>query len=202
MLSFFLICLMAPYFSPAPSSARVERVLIYDVYSDDKHIGEIQAVLRADGSTRFYEMKTKVEYRVLFKTMQFDNLIASQYHGEVLSEASSTDHLNEKLRSQNRVLRTREGYQVQEDDKKASTLTVPTIRHCLASIYFTEPKGISQVFSQRLAALIPIREVAPHKYAVELSSSKTNYYYFKNGICTEVEVNHWFDDFHFKLRQE
>lgn len=179
------------------------RQLVYDVYSDEKHIGEIRATLHTDGEVRQYEMQTNVDYRILFKTMRFDNHITSQYRGDILTEASSTDHLNEKLRSKNHVRRDATGYCVREDDdEETSRIAATQIQHCLASIYFDEPEGLEQVFSQRLASLIPIREVAPHKYAVDISSSKTNYYHFENGICTKVEVNHWFDDFSFRLRKD
>ncbi|MEM6299103.1 MAG: DUF6134 family protein [Bacteroidota bacterium] len=194
LLSAFLL-IQAPTEKPT-----LERNLTYEVFSDDEHIGEIKASYREENGTRTYEMQTDVTYKVLFKTIRFDNRITSRYQDDVLTEASSTDHLNDKPRSENRIEHKGDHYLVFEKDK-SERLEESSIQNCLSSLYFSEPKGLKSVFSQRLGKLIPMEEAEPHKYAVHLSSSKTNYYRFENGICVEVEVNHWFADFTFKLKR-
>ncbi|MGF1533605.1 MAG: DUF6134 family protein [Bernardetiaceae bacterium] len=182
------------------SPAALEETLVYDVFSGQKVIGEIRATRITTRDTVHYDMKTSVSYQVLFKTMQFDNHILSQYRAGSLQKASSTDHLNQKLRSQNQITRQGKHYRITEDSKSPRILPQEVIQHCLLSIYFEEPRGVNQVFSQRLADLIPIEPAGDHRYAVHLSSSKTNFYQFKDGICHEVEVDHWFDRFTFRLR--
>ncbi len=194
LLSVFLL------FPPPAERPPVERSLTYEVFSNDEHIGEIKASFREENGVRTYEMQTDVTYKILFKAMRFDNRITSRYQDDILTEASSTDHLNDKPRSANRIEYKGDHYLVYEEDE-SERLEETSIKNCLSSLYFSEPKGLESVFSQRLGKLIPLEEVAPNKYAVHLSSSKTNYYRFENGICVEVEVNHWFADFTFKLKR-
>lgn len=57
---------------------------------------------------------------------------------------------------------------------------------CIAAIFFDEPKGLSQVFSEDWGRYLPIKYIGESTYRVTMPDGKTNDYIYKDGVLEEL----------------
>ena len=62
----------------------------------------------------------------------------------------------------------------------------PQPKLCIAAIFFDEPKGLSQVFSEDWGRYLPIKYIGESTYQVTMPDGKTNDYIYKEGVLEEL----------------
>ncbi len=62
----------------------------------------------------------------------------------------------------------------------------PQPKSCIAAIFFDEPKGLDQIFSEDWGRYLPIKYIGESTYQVTMPDGKINDYIYKNGVLEEL----------------
>lgn len=72
------------------------------------------------------------------------------------------------------------------ETKEGKGTLEPQPKLCIAAIFFDEPKGLSQVFSEDWGRYLPIKYIGESTYQVTMPDGKTNDYIYKDGVLEEL----------------
>lgn len=172
--------------------------LTYEILWKDDSIGFLKAEKRPVKNFIKYNIHSDVSVKFIAKvdmSYHFENFFSNG----VLVKGTSSNFVNEKKRSSSSIKWNGKQYLAYLDGDEVSVPNRP-IKTSMTSLYYKEPVGLKEIFSERFAEFCSINEVSPHKYELTLPNGKKNYYTYKDGICTLVEVNHSIATFYFKLK--
>lgn len=62
------------------------------------------------------------------------------------------------------------------------------IKYNMLLLYTDIPDGINEVYSANYQKMLPIKKIENNKYRLTMPDGKFNYYTYRNGICTNVEI--------------
>jgi len=66
------------------------------------------------------------------------------------------------------------------------------IKYNMVCLYTNEPSQINLVFSDKFQKLLPIQKLGEHHYKISFPDGNFNEYYYSDGTCKRIEVNHSF----------
>ena len=171
--------------------------LDYYVYLNGKSVGSLKADRNARDGLAHYLIESRADFRFVFK-ISTDYTFETTYQNGMLTKASTKNVVNDEVRGTSKVTWNGTHYLVETKEER-SVLKSARITYSMVSLYFTEPKLIRQVFSERYAKFLPIRSVGEHRYELDLPDGKKNYYTYANGFCQLVEAGHRLGKITFKL---
>lgn len=151
-----------------------------------KVIGKINFVELINGQKKFLSMTSDVKTRFILafsddtaETAAYDNgvmMYSSFYQKQTgsgtVNKTTIADGRNYKL----------------TDDGVTTVATMEPIRYNMLLLYTTIPEGIGKVYSANSQKYLEIKKIAENKYRLTLPDGKFNYYTYKNGLCTKVEI--------------
>lgn len=187
------------YFSNSSAEPVSTQMAIYDIFKGDKSIGTVQAekITLSDGSQR-YLLESEVAFSFLGRhTLRYT--FNTHYQKGLLTFAEAKNLLNQKLRDSSRVQWDGHRYLINTDGSQSVLENTP-ISYSVSSMYYLEPDGVSQAFSERFAQFCPIRKLAPGKYELTMPDGRKNIYYYEKGVCQRVEVSMMLADLVIKRR--
>ncbi|NML35751.1 hypothetical protein HHL17_00950 [Chitinophaga sp. G-6-1-13] len=160
----------------------------FEVRIANHAVGTIEAQRKVSGSAKSITIKTRIQ--TLLARINSD--ILNEYDNNVLTLAKSTRVAGKKGEDKETTTR-RNGndYTVMLNGAR-SVIDNTEIAHCVADLYFSEPKQVSRIFSEALGKFLPLHPLGSGQYELVLPEGKKNIYKYSNGVLTEVEVNHTF----------
>lgn len=161
----------------------------YDMYALGNKIGtmDIEKTIRADGS-EYYTLKSKATAKVLWNTRTSETIYEIVYKGGKLISSSHKYYENGKLEKFCYVTTNGQKYDVKSYRQTTSFTQIPT--YSIVSVYFKEPKGISQIFYEAEGDFSAIKAgEEPGTYEFKSSDGNRNIYKYVNGKLTEAEFH-------------
>jgi hypothetical protein len=164
-----------------------------------KVIGKITFIEMISGQRKFLSMTSDVKTRFIFafsddtsETAAYDNgiMVYSSFYQKQTGSGTSTKT----------TIATGKNYKLTDDDKSTITSLQP-IRYNMLLLYTTIPEAISKVYSANYQKHLDIKKVEENKYRLTMPDGKFNYYTYKNGICTKVEIVRSLFTLEFVLRE-
>lgn len=183
-------------FNPGTLSAQTYK---YDVVKGGKSIGEMIAIKKVIGDTIEYSLSSKTVVKIIF-TLRVNYDLNETYINGALTNGDGLSTLNGAVQRQVDTQKVGDHYVVENTsniikiDKEAITYSIP-------ELYFSEPKESTTVFSQIFATYLEFEKVGEHKFMLYSEDGKNTYFY-KNGICVEVEVSRPYATFSMILKQQ
>lgn len=171
--------------------------LTYEIVWKDDSIGFLQANRSPVNSFYKYIINSQVTFKFI-GSVNMEYYFENLFSNGVLVKGLSKNFVNSKEKSSSLIKWDGKTYSAVVDEEKVEIENNP-IKHTISSIYFQEPKGVKQVFSERFAVYCTLVEIETSKYELTLPNGKKNYYTYENGICSLVEINHSLATFYFKL---
>lgn len=157
----------------------------YKVFKGGQVIGKMIASRSEENGAIEFVTESNVNIKALIN-ISIENSIRSSFRNGILQDGAMHRKVNGKLKNASRITRQANGYNVTDVDgnirKLAADITLST-----ACLMHTEPVDVKQIYSENFRKFVGLELVAPHKYALKLPDGD-NYYSYKNGICTEMEV--------------
>lgn len=181
------------------SSCGQERKLMYDVVRNGKIIGNINFVELINGQKKFLSMTSEVKTRFILafsdntsETAAYENgiMVYSSYYQNQTGSA-----INKKT-----TIASGKFYKLTDDDE-TKLISISPIRFNMLLLYTTKPDTVNKVYSANFQKHLDIKKIAENKYRVTMPDGKFNYYTYKNGVCTKVEIIRTLVSFQFVLRQ-
>jgi hypothetical protein len=159
----------------------------YGISMNGKSVGELNIVQKAFDDSLIIDISTVIVTRMifLFKVVSFDKTI---FHNGKLQYSYTSRQINKGHKSTTVTRVMGETYQ---SDKEGSIKQLTrSILHNMSSLYLSEPVNFKEVYSDVFQDFVKISYVEPHRYKLRLPDGNTNEYYYANGICRRIKVNH------------
>lgn len=177
------------------------QTLFYDIYKGNDRIGEIKVEKKISGNKVHYEANSEASFRVVFKNKLITNT-AADFVDDELEYAMSKIVLNDKIREHAVTKKDGEYYRYFQHPEtntreKKSPFPISSI-----TLYYDEPTGVDQVFSENYQEMCVLTEIGEHAYELALPGGKINQYIYKNGKLVEIKVIRTFVDLSFRLKSQ
>nr|WP_295872520.1 DUF6134 family protein [uncultured Chitinophaga sp.] len=178
-----LLCVatVAVFYLPAHAQTTT-----FEVRIANHAVGTIEAQRKVTGSAKSITIKTRIQ--TLLAKVNSD--ILNEYDNNVLTLARSTRVAGKKGEDKETTTRRNGNDYTVLLNGTRSVIDNTEIAHCVADLYFSEPKQVSRIFSEALGKFLPLRALGSGQYELGLPEGKKNIYKYTNGVLTEVEVNH------------
>ncbi len=174
------------------------QVLNYDVVRGSKKLGEMTVKRTALENSTYYEIDSKVTFRILFSfTVDYESTSEYKY-GQLIKEYTH-NQLNGSTQKKSTIWFDGEKYTLDLNGTRYAEK--PPIKYSVAAIYYEEPKDNQKVYSPQFGKYLTFEKIGEHRYEME-SPDGLNIYTYTNGICTEVRVNRDFAKFSFVMTPE
>jgi len=199
-ISFLLVIGMFSFTNKNIQSASFYQ-LKYDVEIQDKYVGWMTCLKNVNPSqpteTNFV-IDSKVNVNVITDyDIQFK--LESGYKNGSLANANYFTKVNGDTQSLSSV--KWDGTQYWGwDGKKKTTLGSDKIMQSIGNLYFKEPVGLTQLFSEKYLAFCPITKAGEY-YTVSFPDGKSTIYKYQNGICVWAESKQKLYKIVFRLKE-
>jgi len=163
------------------------RQVTYNVIRNGSIAGKLKFQQVCKGDSTWLKTESEVKASFLFTIIAFAKEEAVYKNGILLYSSV--------YRKRNGVERTNKqtrlwGYEylITNGNKTEVTKNYP-IRFSLLSMYSYEPKQINRVYSDFFQTYVPVEKISESRYKVSLPDGSYNYYNYKDGVCSVVEVH-------------
>ena len=181
------------------SSYAQERKLKYDVMRNGKVIGKISFVEMISGQKKFLSMTSDVKTRFIF-AFSDDTAETAAYDNGIMVYSSFYQKQTGSGTANKTTIAAGKDYKL-TDDGKSTVASIDPIRYNMLLLYTTIPEGITKVYSANSQKHLDIKKLEDNRYRLTLPDGKFNYYTYKNGICTKVEIVRKLFTLEFVLRE-
>ena len=197
---FFLI-VASTRFRPCQPHETQFSYLKYDVEIQDKNVGWMtcsKSPSATDPTITNYVIDSKVIINIITTyTIQFNS--SSSYKYNDLYRANYATKVNGDTQSFSTVKWDGSRY-LGWDGTNNNVITSEKITQSIGNLYYKEPVGLTQLFSEKYMAMCPISHVGEY-YTVSFPDGKTTIYKYQNGICIWAESKQKLYKIVFRLRE-
>lgn len=167
------------------------KTLKYTVYRHGDEIGWIN-LSKFDADNHFtINLASEVSVRMLFKFTAKANERAEFMNGKLV-HSYIYRKMNGTVKADKHTRFTGNGYEVEEASGKKE-LDIKNVSYNMNCLYFKEPVGIAQVYSDNFQQFVPIEKEPEGFYKIKFPDGNSNKYYYKNGVCSAIHVDHtWY----------
>ena len=130
------------------------------------------------------EVKTRFVFQFVVKAME-----EAVFNNGSLVYTSQFRKLNSDVKENKQMRWTNRGYEVQKGDQ-IQPLSFAAMHSHMLGLYFTEPFQGAKVYSDSFQQLLNVERIAEGAYKVKLPDGNSCSYYYRNGICTNVKIDH------------
>ncbi len=194
-----LLLLFTAYIFQTPAYAQ-ERKLVYDVMKNGNIIGEIIFLELTKDQKKFLKLTSDVRTRFIFCFSDHAEEVASFEDG-VMLYSSYYQKQNGSDKANKRTIASGKSYKLIDHDVSKLIICSP-IRYNTLLLYTNIPETINKVYSDNFQKLLDIKKVEENRYRLTLPDGNHNYYTYKNGICSKVDIERTFFTVQFALREE
>ena len=168
------------------------QTLTYGIYRGDDEIGVIVASVKSGNDQVEYYVDSDATFRVIWKYNRTTDLDVV-YSKDVLVSSTNQIFLNQKLKECAKVKMVDGSYRCTFDPDD-SFVQEPEILFSTARLYFQEPVGIDEVYSEAYLEFAPLQDMGENIYELTLPGDRINHYVYENGQLMEIRVfRTWFN---------
>lgn len=170
-----------------PLSFLLAQTVHLDVMMDNSPCGEINVIAKKQGKQTEYEMSSNVKVKMLFEITMEGKTSDVFKDGKLFSSCAKRTSSIGSENKETKLLWDGKKYNITKGSDEPTTFITP-ITYCLTHLYFNEPIGISQVFSEMQATLLPLINLQNHQYQLLVNDSKKDVYTYAKGKLVKVET--------------
>ncbi len=185
-----LVSLVLLILSSFPEHCK-SQTLNYKVVRNGSEIGWMKLEKTCEGNYCKMFLNSDIKFRILiqltayvFESAYFLNgklVYSSQYH-----KSNGKVNVNKQTRF------TGNGYEVIEDNESAKLNIGSDVSFNLLSLYFREPVSLTKVYCDKQQCYAAIEKTTDGGYRIRFPNGNSNCFYYQNGICTKVKIEHTF----------
>lgn len=159
-----------------------------------KEIGEITASLTESTHTQTYEILSNVSFRVFWKRYHRTTHNLVVYAGGSMETSYSGVYMNNDLEDSTSLIQENNHYYVYQHPHTSYMLNSSDLTFSTAKLYFQEPQGIKEVYSERFLQHCRLEAQEGNRYKLYLPDGKVNYYTYEDSELVKVAIERtWFD---------
>lgn len=162
--------------------------ITFEVAFKKNKIGTVQAVREITGNKITNDLSTKTDAKVFMIPVHVESEVSLMKENGILVKGTAYRHANRGSEDVHATVKkiAENTYQA-EKNGKINRLENKTIGFCVVDLFFQEPVGLKQVFSNMYADFLTITELGGGKYQVITPDKKNTYYNYRNGQLITVE---------------
>jgi hypothetical protein len=167
-----------------------ETQLQYNILRNGKIIGWTRLVRTTNDQKVDIRLQSEVKTRFVF---QFVVKAAEEamFNNGSLVYTSQFRKLNADVKENKSMKLTNHGYEISKAGEVQS-LMYSNLQHHVLGLYFQEPAPGQKFYSDSFQQLLDVQRIADGAYKVSLPDGNSCSYYYKNGVCTNVKIDHRF----------
>ena len=170
----------------------------YKIIFRGDSVGNMQLCKNKTGDNISLKLVSNVRIRFFIKVIVVCEEISSFQNGRLIySNVSRIVNGKEKAAKQIKTIGNT--YEATSFGKTVPS-TIKSIDYNLNMLYFQEPFNKQVVYSDNFQQFLHVEQIAQHRYKIVLPDGNYNYYTFKDGICSMVELHHSFYTVYIKLK--
>lgn len=180
MKSYLFLFIFLPFLINAQNN---RKTLTYDLIHKGKIVGSLKATQTINGDIEEYTVNTEITKKVLHvKQCTYD--LNLKYKGGELESSDYKLYVNDKLDKSTKIEKKGATLEAYKNNKKKK-LKKDHVNYSSALLYFKEPTGVKETFSE---TKLKSRSIAPHKskphtYVLDKNSGE---YYYENGVLQRM----------------
>lgn len=160
----------------------------FSIFLKDKVIGELIATEERKGTEIIHDILSKTDAKVMVFTVHVESDMKIKKGNGVMvegtayrlaSRGAADVHANTVRLGPNQYQSVRNG------EKK--TFTQEDITFCVADLFFKEPKGLSQLYSNMYAQMLKLKSLGGGRYEVQTPDGKNTVYTYVNGKLMQMD---------------
>jgi hypothetical protein len=167
-----------------------DRQLHYKIVQGGSEIGWMRLEKATSGNRSILLLTSEIKTRIIFTIRVCAKETAAFENGKLIhSTQFRKTNGDVKVNKQTRLVANK--YEVEENGKK-QTLSITNISINLLSLYFQEPVGIKMLYCDKYECLVKVTKTEDGGYKVKFPDDNSNIFYYSEGICTKVKIEHTF----------
>ncbi len=176
-----------------------QKTLFYDIVKNDEVIGHLVLYKTIDGNKTLYQLKSSVNTKFVFsyssditETVVFENglMIYSFFHE---MENGKETFIETKLLGNN--------FLFIKNGRVYSQHNTPVFSNIL-QLYTDAPSSGTKTFSNHFQQLVNVKKISENRYGLSLPGGHYNYYHYKKGVCTQIDVVRTLFTIHIVLKNQ
>ncbi|WP_146867594.1 DUF6134 family protein [Flavobacterium glycines] len=164
--------------------------LDYNVMFSGHNIGWLRLEKNDVGNKSDLLLVSEIKTRLLFPIRIFSKETSTYENGKLIY-SSQFRKTNGKTNLNKEIRFVENEYEIVENDKKTK-LSCPKIDSNLLSLFFQEPKNSKEVYCDNQQSFIKVSKADDGGYQMKFPNGNYNCYYYKEGICVKVKMQHKF----------
>jgi len=174
------------------------RNLTYGLFDGDKRVGEVNIRRVEDGKVIKLESEGIVTVRFILSFRIYSYYrVWTDDHGMLSSHVKGMR--DDTVTGESTGYRYGGEYITIVDDEIVKT-SMP-VTTSLLQLYYEEPEGLTEIFSEKEGLYLPIENLGDHRYKLTTFSGRPTLYTYENGIPVEVTFNTFLGTVIFRLEQ-
>jgi hypothetical protein len=173
-----------------------EKSLAYSISRNGSNIGNMKVKEVQAGNTISLRMDTKVKASLVF-SFTATAMEEAVYEKGVMVYSSIYQKMNgsEKVNKQTKKVGA---HYVIASRGTEDSLHKP-IYYNMVCLYTHEPLRTTQIYSDKFQKFLAIETISDHHYRIRFPDGNANEYYYQDGLCLRVKVDHAFYSVTFEL---
>jgi len=164
-----------------------DNTLNYDVFYKNNVVGNMQINKMVRDENVYLMMVSKVHMK-LITSFRVHIKEQSQFNKGRLMYTNVYREVNGKVKANQKTTAVGDAYQI-DSHGKTGTISNKSISSNLILLYFYEPVQMHEVYSGNFQQFVGVKPVGEHTYRIDLPDGNYNFYTYKDGICSRVEVH-------------
>jgi len=164
------------------------KLLNYQIVRNGNKVGTLRFSETNSAGMDCLKMESDVKTRFIFTFIAHASEEAIYYNGVLLRSSiyrllNGNEKANKQHQAENRRYIIHKGQDTEVSD-------IFPITYNMLSLYSREPGSINKVYSDNFETYVAIQQPEPHKYKITLPDGNYNFYYYKNGVLSQIDVHH------------
>lgn len=181
IIPFFLLA----YTSINNETTEVEKIS-FNIIKKNSRIGYIDIEKTSLNKITTYILDSEVKVKVVFNFSAIGRE-KSIYKDDTLIFSSIYRKLNNKVKLNQSLFFVNGKYLLKKKNKKEE-INIDVINSNLVTLFFYEPVGIQEIYSDKYKKMVKITPIGNSRYKVVLPNKSTSIYHYQNGKCTMIDV--------------
>jgi len=164
------------------------QTLNYAISTSKNQIGHLEVTKKKKGDLLLVSVESAVKVK-LFVEVELNYKLNTIFKNGVLIYSSSTTYVNGKIHESSKIEKKEGYYKLTKNGHESRYLD--KIYYTGASLYFSEPKNITHVFSEFEIINQTIKKISTNEYELtNPSNNQVNTYSYTNGVLKSAIIPH------------
>ena len=165
-----------------------DQQLQYNIVRNGKVIGWTKLTKTTTDQNSKISLQSEVKARFIFLFV-INALEEAAFENGILVYSSQFRKTNSDVKENKTMRLTAQGYQLY-NGKDTEQLRFPILHHHMLNLYFEEPTQYLKIYSDSFQRVLDIERLAGGGYKINLPDGNSSSYYYENGVCTRVAIDH------------